>query len=314
NFNLRNGDVQSLADQGVVPSFTAAMLDKGTLSKSRQQIQDELSRLKSSLRISARNGNVYARVESTREQLIGTLELLADLLKNPAFDAEELEKMKTERLAGIELNRSEPGYLASKRVAELNNPYPKGHPLYSMGIEEEIQAIKSVTRQDLVDFHKKFYGLGRSTLVTIGTFDSDRVKAFMEANFKGFDSEVDYAEIKDPFKANKGVNENILTPDKKNAVTYGTLTVEMSQYDPDYPAMVVAGEVLGGGFLNSRFAERLRQKDGVSYGVGANFSADSDVEDRNSSIFLYAIYNPENLQKVQTGFTEELDRFIAEGI
>src|SRR5690606_36384192 len=154
----------------------------------------------------------------------------------------------------------------------------------------------------------------RSTLVTIGTFDSDRVKAFMEANFKGIDSEADYAAVKDPFKANKGVNENIMTPDKKNAVTYGTLAVEMSQYDPDYPAMVVAGEVLGGGFLNSRFAERLRQKDGVSYGVGANFSADSDVEDRNSSIFLYAIYNPENLQKVQTGFAEELDRFIAEGI
>ncbi len=314
NFSMRNGDVNSLADQGVVPSFTAAMLDKGTDSKSRQQIQDELSRLKSSLRISARNGNVYARVESTKEHLMGTLELLADLLKNPAFDAEELEKMKTERLAGIELNRSEPGYLASKRASELNNPYPKGHPLHSMGIDEEIQAIKAVSRQDLVDFHKKFYGLGRSTLVIIGTFDSDKVKSYMEANFKGFDSRVDYAQIKDPYHANKAVNENILTPDKKNAVTYGTLAVEMSQYDPDYPAMLVAGEVLGGGFLNSRFAERLRQKDGVSYGVGANFSADSDAGDRNSSIFLYAIYNPDNLEKVQTGFAEELDRFIAQGI
>lgn len=314
NFNLRNGDVNSLADQGVVPSFTAAMLNKGTASKNRQQIQDELSRLKSSLRISARNGNVYARVESTREQLMGTLELMADLLKHPAFDAEELEKLKTESLANIEMNRSEPGYLASKRVEELNNTYPKGHPLYTMGIEEEIQAIKSVGRQDLVDFHNRFYGLGRSTLVVIGTFDSEPVKAFMEANFKGFDAEVDYAEIKDPFKANKGVNENILTPDKKNAVTYGTLAIAMSQYDPDYPAMVVAGEVLGGGFLNSRFADRLRQKDGVSYGVGANFNADSDTADRNSSIFLYAIYNPDNLQKVLTGFAEELDRFIDQGI
>jgi zinc protease len=183
-----------------------------------------------------------------------------------------------------------------------------------MSTEEEIAAINAVTRQDLVDFYNKFYGLGRSTLVVIGNFDSEALKSFMEENFKGFESEVSYAEIKDPFVMNKAVNENIITPDKKNAVTYGLLGVEMSQYDDDYPAMIVASSILGGGFLNSRFADRLRQKDGVSYGVGANFSGDGDKEDKNSSIFLYAIYNPDNLEKVQLGFKEELDRFIADGI
>jgi zinc protease len=245
---------------------------------------------------------------------MGTLALMTEIIKNPSFKEEELTKLKTQRLANIERNRTEPGYLASKRVSELNNHYPKGHPLYAMSTEEEIAAINSVTRQDLVDFYNKYYGLGRSTLVVIGNFDSDALKSFMDSNFKGFQSKVSYAEIKDPYTKNKAVNENIITPDKKNAVTYGVLGVEMSQYDDDYPAMIIAGEVLGGGFLNSRFADRLRQKDGVSYGVGANFSADGDQGDKNSSIFLYAIYNPDNLEKVQLGFKEELERFIADGI
>nr|WP_297783137.1 pitrilysin family protein [uncultured Allomuricauda sp.] len=314
SFNLRNGDVNTLMNQGLVPSLTAAMLNKGTTSKTRQDIEDELSKLKSSVNFFARNGNIYTSIQSTEENLMGTMELMADMLKNPKFDAEELKKLKTERLANIERNRTEPGYLASRRVSAINNSYPKGHPLYSMSIEEEIAAIESVTTDAVKKFYDKFYGLGRSTLVVIGNFDSDKLKSFMEENFKGFESEVSYSEIKNPYKPNKGVNENIITPDKKNAVTYGNLAIEMSQDDNDYPAMVIAGEILGGGFLNSRFADRLRQKDGVSYGVGANFSADGDKEDKNSSIFLYAIYNPTNLDKVQLGLKEELDRYIADGI
>ncbi len=314
SFNFRNGDVNSLRNKGVVPSLAAAMLDKGAKDMSRQQIEDELSRLKSSLRFFSRNGNVYCSVDSTEEYLMETLALMAKLLKNPSFDEEELKKLKTQRLASIEQNKTEPGYLASRRVSAINNKHEKGHPLYAMTTEEEVAAIQAVTRQDLIDFYETFYGLGRSTLVVIGNFESQKIKDFVNTEFNGFKSKVAYTEIKNPFAKNRGINENIITPDKKNAVTYGILGVEISEYDEDYAAMVVAGEVLGGGFLSSRFAERLRQKDGVSYGVGSNFNADGDKGDRNSSIFLYAIYNPDNLDKVQLGLKEELERFIADGI
>jgi zinc protease len=314
NFVMRNGEEKSLMNLDVVPSFTSNMLDKGTTSRTRQQIQDELSRLKSSLRISARNGNIYANIQTTEENLMPTLALMADMIKNPAFDAEELQKMKTQHLARIEESKTEPGYLASKRISELNNPYPKGHPLYAMTMEEEIEAVNAVTTKKLSDFHKKFYGLGRSTLISIGNFDSKKVKEFFTENFAGYKSKRAYAELKSPFKTNKVVNENILTPDKKNAMTYGVLPVKISEYNEDYPALTIAGSILGGGFLNSRLADRLRQKDGVSYGVGANFSADGDQEDQASSIFIYAIYNPDNLEKVQLGFKEEINRFIEDGI
>src|SRR5690606_5529278 len=92
------------------------------------------------------------------------------------------------------------------------------------------------------------------------------------------------------------------------------LTAEISQDDEDYPALEIASSILGGGFLNSRIASRLRQKEGISYGAGAQLSIDTDTDDKNSSLLVYAIYAPENAAKVQLGFKEEIARFIEEGI
>lgn len=314
SFSMRNGDVKSLTDKGVIPSFTADMLNKGTTSKTRQQIEDELSRLKSSIRLNANNGNVYANVTSTEENLMPTLELLVDMLKNPAFDAAELEKLKTERLAYLEANKTEPQFVASKRLSKVNNTEPKGHPLYAMSIEEEEAAIRNVNVAGVKAFYDGFYGLGKSILVGIGNLKSDTVKTFMEKEFKGYKSKNAYVRVADPYSANKEVNENIVTPDKKNAMTLGGLNIKMSQYHEDYPALEIASTILGGGFLNSRIAARLRQKDGVSYGAGSGFGADSDQNDQNSQMYMYAIYAPENYDKVQLGFKEELDRYIKDGI
>lgn len=314
SFSIRNGDVNSLMNKGVLPSFTANMLNKGTKTRTRQQIEDALSQLKSSIYFSGRNGNVYANINTTRENLMACLELMADMLKNPAFEPAELEKMKTESLASLEANKTEPQALAFERLAAINNAYPKGHPNYSMSQEEEEAAIRALSIADVKQFYADFYGLGKSINIGIGTFEGDAVKAFLEREFAGYSSKNPYSEIKAPYIPTKGANEIIQTPDKQNAFTFGVLGVEISEYSDDYPALEIAGTILGGGFLNSRIADRLRQKDGVSYGAGGNLQADSDQVDRNSQFFLYAIYNPSNLEKVQLGFQEEIQRFIAEGV
>jgi zinc protease len=136
----------------------------------------------------------------------------------------------------------------------------------------------------------------------------------MEKEYANFNSKNTYDRLKDPFAESPKVNEDILTPDKKNAMTLGNLNIKISQDDKDYAALNMAATILGGGFLNSRIADRLRQKDGVSYGAGAGFQADFNADDQNSSLYLYAIYAPENYDKVQLGFKEELDRFIKDGI
>jgi zinc protease len=311
---MRNGNEESLYNKGQIPSFTARMLDKGTKSMTRQQIADELSKLQSSVSFRASNGNIYAYINSTEENLMASLALMADMLKNPTFNVAELEKLKTEQLANLESNKTEPQFLASKRLSQINNHYPKGHPLYAMTVAEEETAIAALTIEDLKSFHKSFYGLGKSIMVGIGDMQPPQVKSFMEEEFANYKSTYPYERLKDPYFESQPISEDILTPDKQNAMTLGNLNIKISQESDDYAALSIGATILGGGILNSRISERLRQKDGVSYGAGAGFQADFDKDDQNSSMYLYAMYAPTNYEKVQLGFKEEIDRFLKDGI
>ncbi len=315
SFMLRNGNVDDLMNKGKIASYTASMLNKGTQNNSRQDIEDKLSTLKSSIRFNGSNGKVNVMISTTEEYLTETLALMTDMLKNPKFDEVELEKLKTEELASIEKNKTEPNYLASKKIRLLNQKYKKGHPLHVNTIEEDIEDINAVTVEAMQEYYDTFYGISNSaTLVAIGNIDEEALKAYFEKEFADFKTNLPYTPVADKFSLNTPVNEKIKTPDKKNAISIGSMSFEASQADEDYAALQVASSIFGGGFLNSRIAGRLRQKDGVSYGAGGYVSVDLDSENKKSSITVYAIYAPENALKVQKGFSEEIERFIKDGI
>jgi zinc protease len=107
------------------------------------------------------------------------------------------------------------------------------------------------------------------------------------------------------------VLERLETPDKENAIFLAGQQVRISEAHPDYPAVVLGNFILGGGFLNSRLAVRLRQKDGLSYGAGSWFTADGLDDDARFG--GYAICAPQNVERVIAGFREEVDRALAAG-
>ncbi|WP_308990468.1 pitrilysin family protein [Mariniflexile litorale] len=315
SFTIRNANVDQLMNKGKLAGYTANMLNKGTKNNSRQAIEDKLSELKSSIGFRGSNGKVTVYINTTEENLMASLDLMTDMLKNPKFNEAELDKLKTQELASIEQNKTEPQYLASKKLSELNQKHKKGHPLYNMSIEEEVEAINSVTIKSVQAYYNDFYGISdNATLVVIGNFDEKLIKNYFETNFSNFKNSKPYTPIADKFKVNTVANEKIKTPDKKNAMSLGVLSFEGSQTDEDFAALQIAGEIFGGGVLKSRITTRLRQKDGISYGAGGYVNVDENSKDKNSSIVVYAIYAPENASKVQQGFREEIERFIKDGI
>ncbi|PKQ44760.1 M16 family metallopeptidase [Confluentibacter flavum] len=314
-FMVRTGNVDDFMNKGKVASYTLRMLNKGTQNNSRQDIEDKLSAIKSSVFFNGSNGKVAATINTTEEHLMEALDLMTDMLKYPKFDEAELEKLKTQELASIEANKTEPNYLASKNLALINQKYERGHPLHVNTIAEDIEDVNAVTIKALQDYHATFFGLSNSaTLVAIGNIDEQALKLYFEKEFADYKSDKPYTPISNKFTPNNVANEKIKTPDKKNAISIGVLNAEVSQNDEDYAALQIAGEIFGGGFITSRIATRLRQKDGVSYGAGGQLSVDADKNDKNSSILVYAIYAPENAAKVQAGFKEEIERFIKDGI
>ncbi|MDZ4681256.1 MAG: pitrilysin family protein [Saprospiraceae bacterium] len=287
------------------------MFDKGTLKRDRQGIEDEFDRLKARVRIFGSATSASATIETDRNNLPDVIALVKEMLQSPSFDENEFEKLRQEELAGIEQQKSEPTAVARNIQSRLIRPYPKDDVRYTMTFEEETAAIKNLTLEEVKQFHKDFYGASNATVSVVGDFDEQVVRKALEDNFGKWKSPKTYARIKSPAIDVKPANEAINTPDKSNGIFLVSQNMQMRNDNPDYPAMILGNYMMGGGFLNSRLAVRIRQKEGISYSVGSGFNA-SPLDE--SAIFnASAIYAPENVQRLEQAFKEEINRVLKDG-
>lgn len=309
---LRFGTVESLTGRRVPGAIAGAMLMRGTLDRTRQQMKDTLDKLKARVSVSGTGRSANASFTVRRENLVPTMRLVAEMLRRPAFDAKEFETLRTERLAAIEAGRSDPQALAITALQRVTAPADRAHPLYVPTLDEAAADWTAATVEQAKAFHGEFYTAQHGDLALVGDFDADSVRALAATLFGDWRSTRPWALIPEPFRRTDSTLVSIETPDKANALIAAVQSVRLSDGDADYPAMAIATEILGGGFLKSRLAERLRQKDGITYGVFT--SLDVSPADSAGAISTIGIYAPENLARMQGGFREELDRFLKDGV
>lgn len=308
---LRFGDEKSMANQGTAAEFAASMLNKGTTTRSRQQIKDEFDRLKANVFIGGSGQQAFASVTTTRPNLPEVLSLLTEVFTSPSFPADEFEKLKNERLADVESQRSEPQSIALNRIQRHIAPYSKSDPRYTKTFDEEVASIKALTLDQVKKFYNTFYGASHATISIVGDFDAEEMHNLLSRLWGNWRNKTPYVRMPGRLFTVQPINENIETPDKANAFFVASYQFEMRDDHPDYPAIVLGNFMLGGGFLNSRLATRIRQKEGLSYGVGSQMSA--GALDNIGNFFAFAIYAPENVEKLEAAFREEIEKVIQEG-
>jgi zinc protease len=250
-------------------------------------------------------------VQTVRDNLVPVLALVAQQLQSPRFDATEFETLKRERLAGIEQSKSEPQLLARLTLLRKLSPQPKGHVLYTSMPDETIADINAVTLDQVKAFAKDFYGASHSDIALVGDFDEAAATAAITRLFGNWRSPQKFERAVRTYVASDSAFESIETPDKANAMFVAGQTLALSDGDPDYPAMLLANFMMGGGFLNSRIPARLRQKEGISYGAGTSLQVQS--QDKYGLFVGLAILNPTNVERLTQAYREEIDRVLKEG-
>ncbi len=308
---MRFGDQSSLQNKGIAGDYTASMLNKGTTKHTRQQIKDEFDRLKANVNIFGGPTQVAVTITTTRPNLVEVVKLMAEVMKEPNFPVDEFEKLKSENLANIESQRSEPQAIAFNKMQRHVSPYDKSDPRYISTFDEEVADTKALGLDQVKKFYQDFYGANNATMSVVGDFETNEIKALTSDLFGKWKSTKPFTRIANNAMQVQTINESIETPDKANAFFVANYNFEFRDDNPDYPAMVMGNFMLGGGFLNSRLATRIRQKEGLSYGVGSQFSAGS--LDPVGSFFAYAIYAPENVDKLEAAFNEEIKKVITTG-
>jgi len=308
---LHFGDLQGLKDKQAIASLAGATLMRGTEKKNRQQIQDQIDRLKAQLNVSGGANSATASIVTTRENMPAALRLAGEILREATIPESEFELVRKQRITGLENSKNEPQALAPTRLQRALYPFPKGDVRAVRTIDEQIEDISAVKVEDARAFYRKFYGASHGELAVVGDFDPAEVKKAASDLFAGWKSAAPYERIKTGFEKIAPLNESIETPDKANASFFAGVRLNVSDRDADYPALVFGNFMLGGGFLNSRLATRIRVKDGLSYGVGSVLSAKSN--DKDGLFQVYAIAAPQNMAKVESAFREELTLALKDG-
>ena len=303
DLRLHWGDEKNLFGQDAIPGLTTEMLMRGTSKYNRVELSDAFDRLKMS-------GSVY-QFTTTREHLAEALRLVAHVLQDASFPAAEFEQVRQQWIVAAEAGRNDPQELAGRALEAHFNRYPKGDIRASESVDEQIAAARKATLAEVVAFHRDFYGASQGELAIIGDFDAAAIAPVLDENFGNWKSRAAYARIRSDNFDVAPLRQAINTPDKENGVFTARMNLDLRSDDADYPALELANFIFGDGGLKSRLMDRIRQKDGLSYGGGSSLVV-SDT-DRASSFGISAIAAPQNLKKLEAAIRQELARALEDG-
>jgi len=303
NLHLEFGNEQSLSGKQVQAKMTELMFLRGTESKNRQELLDAIQHLKI-------NGDLFG-FQTTRENLVPALQLQAEILRHSKFDAVQFEQVRQELLLGLEAERQEPSARANDVMALHFNHYPVGDWRSPMGLEQKIAGVKRVTLEQVKQFHQEFYGASNGQLAIVGAFDPDAAVKAVDEAFAGWESRAPYARVLESWAEIPPKRELIDTPDKENGFYLARQNIRMRDTDAAFPALMVANYLIGGNALKSRLADRVRQKDGLSYGIESMLDISSF---HDAGYFaVRAISAPQNLGKVDAAVRQELVLLVKDG-
>ncbi|HQR05342.1 MAG TPA: pitrilysin family protein [Gemmatales bacterium] len=328
---IRYGNEENLKGMENAAAMLSPLMMRGTKKMSYQELRDEMDKLGVNIGGGFGGGGGGGRrggggggggslgslsitVSARKNTLLPALDLLQQILREPLLPEKEFETMIRGQTSMISGMKDEPQALVANRLSRMLSPYSKDDIRYVPTIEESLERLQHTNIGQVRKLQAEYLGAENATAVVVGDCDEAAVVQRLNELFKDWKASQPYAKITRPQVSSKdAVVEKINTPDKANAVFVAGLELPMRDDDEEYPALMMANYIFGGsGTLSSRLGDRIRQKEGISYGV--NSSLVVDPLEKRGSFRITGICNPTNMEKFEKCVREELDRMIKEGI
>ncbi|MFW0737021.1 M16 family metallopeptidase [Flavobacterium sp. T12S277] len=312
SFKFPVSNEKDLAGKSDVGAILAQLLKTGTTSRTKEQISDRLDQLKSSLYFDFSEQTLSVTVHTYKENFKEVMDILGDLLVNATFPQNELTKTISEYNTYLESSLNDPRSVAFIELSRQTSKYSKESIFYTSTVQEQMDAYKKIKQTEIVDFYKNILGGNNGVGTVVGDLDAKSTAQILESTFGKWNSKSKYEKAVPVFFETQKADKDYITPDKENAVAVGKISFKMNQKDAEYPAFVMANEILGsGGFLTARIPMRLREKEGISYGAGSfvNVPITNDV----AYWAYYAFLNPTKKNAVEVAAKEEIAKALKDG-
>ena len=311
---LRFGDEASLRGQATAISALGNLIDKGGAGLSRAQVQDRFNSLRAQVGFSAGGQGLSVNITTVREHLPAVISLVGQLLRDPALPVDAAEELRRQALASIAAQRNEPAAVAANALQRHGNPYPRGDLRYVPTFDETQQDVLATTLDQVRAAHRRFLSAASGEFSAVGDMDVAAVRSALVAALGDWSAPaggaLKFVRAPQPLVAAAPLRQLLATPDKANANLLLAQPLAINDTHPDYPALLVANHLLGAD-TTSRLWKRIREQDGLSYGVRSGI-AFSNFEP-NSSFQIQAIFAPQNLAKVEAALQQETARALQDG-
>ncbi|WP_269522469.1 M16 family metallopeptidase [Coraliomargarita parva] len=306
--SIAAGDSFSPESAPTLAGMTASMLDKGTQKQDRFAIAEKLDQLGAGISFGTGAHSLSFSGKFLRPDAGAVMDLLAEQLREPAFDPKVLESLKSRSIAGFLQAMDSPDYRAEAELSRLL--YEPGHPNYTTPLESLMEGVKGTTVEDLATFHKQYYGPKSLRLVFAGDIDFEQLKAAVASAFDGWEGGVDYRTVADGQQPRTSQVEKITIPDKTSVSVRFGQTTGLQRTAPDYIPFMVGNYILGGSF-QSRLNTEVRKNRGLTYHIRSYHEGDILTP---GNWALQASFAPSMLEEGITATQSVINEWYAKGV
>ena len=302
------GDSFAPKDNIAIPTLVGDMLDKGTTRQNKFEIAQKLDNIGARIGFSVGGVMTEFRGKCLRKDLPLVLSILAEELRTPAFSEEEFGKLKKQLIGDLQRSQESTDFRANQAFSE--SLFPVGHPNYDPPTKDFIAAIQAARLEDLKKFHSDFYGPAQATMVTVGDIDIATLKSEIAKAFEGWSGGKTRPDFGRANLPNEKKEETIAMADKPNVTVLLGQPSGLRYREPDALALRVATAVLGSGFTG-RLMATVRDKEGLTYGIGAGMDGDAMVD---GEWRIVANFAPQLLDKGVAATKRELETWCDKGV
>lgn len=296
------GAVEQEAEAGLV-RFTLRMLHRGTVRLGAAELAEAIESLGSEVAFSAQEDYSFASMDCTADSFGETLDLFARMLREPAFEPEEIEKERVSTIASIaRRDDSRSAYAMRHLLRDLYGSHSYG--LSRMGYEESVAGF---TREQLMSTHQELVDTSRWLIVAVGNFDADALRADLCRLFPGADTPTEPAFLIPPVQRVPPATRRIERPGEQAIILIGHPAPPVAS--PDFPAVRLLNAILGES-MSSRFFVRLRDEQGLAYSTGSAYTAHT----RGAHIVGHIETKPASLDEARDGMLAEFRSMAEAGV
>ncbi|MGE4243026.1 M16 family metallopeptidase [Ramlibacter sp.] len=313
---LRWGTVEAVNGQAVMASLIGGLLSQGTATlPSAEKVREKLLALDANVRFTAGVGGATATFEAPARNTREVMELVAEMLQRPAFADDAFERVRGAAIAANRAAQSDTAALAANSLQRAFFKYPPGDPREPRTLEESGRLLQQATPAQLREFWRRFAGAGVGELSVAGPVDAAQVQSWAQQLFGAWKS----AEPHRPWTFSyaddlKPVSVTVEVPEKANASYTARVPLTLNEESPDFAPLFTAVQLLGGR-AGTALWQRVREKEGLSYGVNSSLSVPSvGREDGNAgAININASFAPQNRDRLRAVIRDEIETRVKSG-